>query len=143
LDLKNALSLLNKIPKKVLLIGAGGAARAVLYFLNKKNIENIDVFATSLTRKEDICKDFIVSSFVSKTKLLNSKYDLIINSSSGGMVGKSALNRNILKLVNSAKGIIDIVYNPEMTALLRRGQKNEHSLCWRLNDANRTSKTLF
>ena len=115
--------LLNKIPTKVLLIGAGGAARAVLYFLNKKNIENIDVFATSLTRKEDICKDFIVSSFVSKTNLLNSKYDLIINSSSGGMIGKSALNRNILKLVNSAKGIIDIVYNPEMTALLRQAKK--------------------
>ena len=115
--------LLNKIPTKILLIGAGGAARAVLYFLNKKNIENIDVFATSLTRKEDICKDFIVSSFVSKTNLLNSKYDLIINSSSGGMIGKSALNRNILKLVNSAKGIIDIVYNPEMTALLRQAKK--------------------
>lgn len=121
---EKCFNLLNKIPKKVLLIGAGGAARAVLYFLNKKNIENIDVFATSLTRKEDICKDFIVSSFVSKTNLLNSKYDLIINSSSGGMVGKSALNRNILKLVNSAKGIIDIVYNPEMTTLLKRAQKN-------------------
>ena len=121
---EKCFNLLNKIPKKVLLIGAGGAARAVLYFLNKKNIENIDVFATSLTRKEDIYKDFIVSSFVSKTNLLNSKYDLIINSSSGGMVGKSALNKNILKLVNSAKGIIDIVYNPEMTTLLKRAQKN-------------------
>ena len=121
---EKCFNLLNKIPKKVLLIGAGGAARAVLYFLNKKNIENIDVFATSLTRKEDICKDFIVSSFVSKTNLLNSKYDLIINSSSGGMIGKSALNRNILKLVNRAKGIIDIVYNPEMTTLLKQAQKN-------------------
>ena len=121
---EKCFKLLNKIPKKVLLIGAGGAARAVLYFLNKKNIENIDVFATSLTRKEDICKDFIVSSFVSKTNLLNSKYDLIINSSSGGMIGKSALNRKILKLVNSAKGIIDIVYNPEMTTLLKQAQKN-------------------
>lgn len=121
---EKCFNLLNKIPKKVLLIGAGGAARAVLYFLNKKNIENIDVFATSLTRKEDICKDFIVSSFVSKTNLLNSKYDLIINSSIGGMIGKSALNRNILKLVNRAKGIIDIVYNPEMTTLLKQAQKN-------------------
>ena len=121
---EKCFNLLNKTPTKVLLIGAGGAARAVLYFLNKKNIENIDVFATSLTRKEDICKDFIVSSFVSKTNLLNSKYDLIINSSSGGMVGKSDLNRNILKLVDSAKGIIDIVYNPKLTTLLKRARKN-------------------
>ena len=121
---EKSFKLLNKIPtKNVLLIGAGGAARAVLYFLNKKNIENIDVFATSLTRKEDICKDFIISNFVTKTKFLNSKYDLIINSSSGGMVGKSPLNKNILKLVDSAQGIIDIVYNPEMTALLRQAKK--------------------
>ena len=122
---EKCFNLLNKIPTKVLLIGAGGAARAVLYFLNKKNIENIDVFATSLTRKEDICKDFIVSSFVSKTNLLNSKYDFIINSSSGGMIGKTALNRNILKLVDSAKGIIDIVYKPELTILLKRAHKNK------------------
>ena len=121
---EKSFKLLNKIPtKNVLLVGAGGSARAVLYFLNKKNIENIDVFATSLTRKEEICKDFTISNFVTKTKLLNSKYDLIINSSSGGMVGKSALNKNILKLVDGAKGIIDIVYNPEMTALLRQAKK--------------------
>ena len=121
---EKSFKLLNKIPtKNVLLIGAGGAARAVLYFLNKENIENIDVFATSLTRKEDICKDFTISNFVTKTKFLNFKYDLIINSSSGGMIGKSPLNKNILKLVDSAQGIIDIVYNPEMTALLRQAKK--------------------
>ena len=121
---EKSFKLLNKIPtKNVLLIGAGGAARAVLYFLNKKNIENIDVFATSLTRKEDICKDFTISNFVTKTNFLNSKYDLVINSSSGGMVGKSPLNKNILKLVDGAKGIIDIVYNPEMTELLKQAKK--------------------
>jgi shikimate dehydrogenase len=39
------------------------------------------------------------------------------------MIGKSPLNKNILKLVDSAQGIIDIVYNPEMTTLLRRAEK--------------------
>ena len=34
------------------------------------------------------------------------------------------LNRNILKLVDSAKGIIDIVYNPKLTTLLKRARKN-------------------
>ena len=115
---------LKKSPsKKVLLIGAGGAARSVLYYLNKKNIKNIDVFATSLKRKDNICKDFSVNSFVTKINLLKSKYDLIINSSSGGMTGKSPLNRNIIKLADGAKGVIDIVYNPEMTPLLKRAKK--------------------
>ena len=111
-------------PKKILLIGAGGAARSILYYLNKKNIENIDVFATSLRRKENICNDFSIKNFVTKTNLLKKKYDLIINSSSGGMIGKPPLNRNIIKLADGSKGVIDIVYNPEMTPLLIRAKKN-------------------
>jgi len=115
---------LKKLPlKNVLLIGAGGAARSVLYYLNKKNIENIDVFATSLKRKDNICKDFSVESFVTKTNLLKVRYDLIVNSSSGGMIGKSPLNRNIIKLADGARGVIDIVYNPEMTPLLNRAKR--------------------
>ena len=110
--------------KKILLIGAGGAARSILYYLNKKNIENIDVFATSLRRRENICNDFSIKNFVTKTSLLKRKYDLIINSSSGGMIGKTPLNRNIIKLADKAKGVIDIVYNPDMTPLLNRAKKN-------------------
>ncbi len=110
-------------PKKILLIGAGGAARSILYYLNKINIKNIDVFATSLRRQEDICNDFLIKSFVTKTSLLKTKYDLIINSSSGGMIGKAPLNRNIIKLVDNSNGVIDIVYNPEKTTLLSRAEK--------------------
>ena len=110
-------------PKKILLIGAGGAARSILYYLNKKYIENIDIFATSLRRKENICNDFSIKNFVTKTNLLKKKYDLIINASSGGMIGKPPLNRNIIKLADGAKGVIDIVYNPEMTPLLNRAKK--------------------
>ena len=120
-----SFNLLKKIKtRKVLLIGAGGAARSILYYLNKKNIKNIDVFATSLRRRDDICNDFSVSSFVVKTNLLKTKYDLIINSSSGGMVGKTPLNRNLIQLADNASGVIDIVYNPEMTPLLMRAKKN-------------------
>ncbi len=111
-------------PKKILLIGAGGAARSILYYLNKKYFENIDVFATSLRRKENICNDFSIKNFVTKTNLLKKNYDLIINASSGGMIDKPPLNRNIIKLADGAKGVIDIVYNPEMTPLLSRAKKN-------------------
>ena len=120
-----SIKLLKNIPSnKVLLIGAGGAARSILYYLNNKNIKNIDVFAPSFRRKEDICKDFVIKNFVTKTSSLKTKYDLIINSSSGGMVGKSPLNINIIKLVDITKGVIDIVYNPEITPLLNRAKKN-------------------
>ena len=40
------------------------------------------------------------------------------------MVGKSPLHRNIIKLVDSTKNVIDIVYNPEITTFLTRAPKN-------------------
>jgi shikimate dehydrogenase len=135
---------LKKIPSnKVLLIGAGGAARSILYYLNHKNIENIDIFATSFRRKDDICNDFVIKSFVTKTGLLKTKYDIIINSSSGGMVGKSPLNRNLIKLVDGTKGVIDIVYNPEITPLLHRAEKKNIPFVGGLDHAYRTSQTLL
>ena len=56
-----------------------------------------------LEEKKIFVMTFIVKSFVTKTSLLKTKYDLIINSSSGGMVGKSPLNRNLIKLVDGYK----------------------------------------
>lgn len=110
-------------PKSVLLIGAGGAARSVLYFLNEKSIENIDIFAPSLKRKQGLSSDFKFSKFVNNTSKLNTKYDLIINASSAGMVGSKKLNRNIFKFVKNSKGVIDIVYNPMRTDLLQNANK--------------------
>ena len=64
-------SLKIKKPKTVLVVGAGGAARAVLYFLNKKNIVNIDVFAPSLKRKVGLETCFNFKNFINKsTKLI-------------------------------------------------------------------------
>lgn len=104
--------------KTVLVIGAGGAARSILYFLNKKKIKNIDVFAPSLKRKKGIVENFLIKSFTNKSLTLKSRYDLIINASSAGMIGKKKLNKKILKIASKSKGIIDIVYNPAMTELL-------------------------
>ena len=108
-----------KNPKSVLLIGAGGAARSVLYYLNYKNVENIDIFAPSLKRKQGLSSDFKFRKFVNNTSKLEAKYELIINASSAGMVGSKRLNRNIFKLVKRSKGVIDIVYNPIQTDLLQ------------------------
>ncbi len=110
--------------KTVLLIGAGGASRAILYFLNKKNIEKIDVFATSFKRREGLSKDFKFKNFTNKTTLLRKKYDLIINASNAGMSHNNKINRNILRLVKKTKGVIDIVYNPLETDLLREAKKH-------------------
>ena len=110
--------------KNVLLIGAGGAARAVLYTLNEKSIENIDIFTRTLNRKKSISSDFKIKKFTNKTSNLRKKYDLIINSSSAGMLHQDKMKKAILKLVPRAKYIIDIVYNPLLTELIIEAHKN-------------------
>ena len=111
--------------KSVLLVGAGGAARAILYFLNKRRIENIDIFATSIKREENLKKKFQFNRFLIRSTHLKNRYDLIINASSAGMTKKNKINRNILNLVKDAKGVIDIVYNPIETDLLKKAKKHD------------------
>ena len=113
-----------KSTKTILLIGAGGASRAILYFLNKKNFKNIDIFATSLSKKQGLSKNFNFKNFTNKTTLLKKKYDLIINASNAGMSNGNKMNRNILRLVKKTKGVIDIVYNPIETDLLKEAKKH-------------------
>ena len=113
-----------KKTKTVLIIGAGGASRAILYFLNKKYIENIDIFAKSFRRREGLSKNFKFKNFTNKTTLLKKKYDLIINASNAGMSHGNKINRNILRLVKKTKGVIDIVYNPLETDLLKEAKKH-------------------
>ncbi len=111
--------------KSVLLVGAGGAARAILYFLNQKNIEKIDIFATSIRREENLKKKFKFDRFLIRPSHLKIRYDLIINASSAGMTKKNKINRNILNLVKKARGVIDIVYNPIETDLLKKAKKHD------------------
>tara|TARA_B100000674_G_C37782774_1_gene887991 strand:+ start:236 stop:1045 length:810 start_codon:yes stop_codon:yes gene_type:complete len=111
--------------RSVLVVGAGGAARSILYFLNKKKICNIDIYTKSLRRKKGILMDFSINNFTNNSIKLKKRYDLIINASSAGMIGKTKLNRNILKLVPKSKGVIDIVYNPLITELINCANKNQ------------------
>ena len=47
-----------------------------------------------------------------------------MNASSAGMEKNNKINRNILYLVKKARGVIDIVYNPIDTDLLREARKH-------------------
>ena len=52
------------------------------------------------------------------------RQDLIINASNAGMSHNNEINRNILRLVKKTKGVIDIVYNPLETDLLKEAEKH-------------------
>ena len=104
---------------KILLIGAGGAARSILQFLNDEEINQIDIFTRSLNKKKTLSKSMRFDNFIIDSKeLRNKRYDLIINASDAGMLGRKNLANNVYKLVSNTAYIIDIVYNPMRTKLI-------------------------
>ena len=107
---------------QVLLLGAGGAARAIIAGLVKENVESIMI----ANRTEDNANS--LSQFANKigmnvtTSLLSDvedvgKYDLIINATSVGLKNESSpiSTKNIRK----DSVVYDIVYNPMNTDLIK------------------------
>ncbi|MGR3218225.1 MAG: type I 3-dehydroquinate dehydratase, partial [Candidatus Anammoxibacter sp.] len=103
--------------KKVVIIGAGGAARAIAFGLKGKNAD-ITIINRTHERALDLSKD-IGCNCVQLDELAKLEIDILINTTSVGMfpnVDESLVPDAILK-----KGMIvfDIIYNPTETKLLK------------------------
>jgi len=112
-------------PKKVAIIGAGGAARALCFALGKKKVDLVSIYDIDSFRSLSLMKRFNYifpdSKFraVGKIEELNlSDKDLLINASSVGMKSDDPLliNRNML---HSGLFVYDLIYNPKETKLLK------------------------
>jgi len=106
--------------KKTLVIGAGGAARAVCYALN---YENADLYITNRTSSKGIglAKDFS-GKFVYENDLKHLGPEIIINTTSVGMfphIEKTPVDKNVFQNTGVA---FDIVYNPVETRFLREAK---------------------
>lgn len=126
-DLKN---------KTAFVIGAGGAARAIVYGLIKSHVRKIYITNRSAIRAAELIKNF--TNFASEKnceiKFLEQKdfekhlseCDLLTNSTSLGMKGQEPLEIDLQNL-NQDAIVYDIVYKPLMTELLKsaaaRGNK--------------------
>jgi shikimate dehydrogenase len=108
--------------KKVLVLGAGGAARAIVYGLKEKGAL-VYILNRTLEKAKNLAKEF-------KAKVLNfnrqkevSNFDIIINATSVGMeplVNETPINPSFLK---KNQIVFDIVYNPKETKLLKEAKK--------------------
>lgn len=123
--------------KKAFVIGAGGAARAVIYSLIKSGASKVIITNRSEDRVQKIIEDFANFSSEKKCNLefLNredfennlNECDLLVNSTSLGMVGQEPLKLDIKNLKKSAI-VYDIVYNPLMTDLLKDAKKQGNKI---------------
>lgn len=102
--------------KTALVLGAGGASRAVILGLRRENIE-VTICNRTFEKAEKLAEEFgcEVLDWEQRGKLL--AYDLIVNTTSLGMKGEGTTNINFVGAKKSAV-VTDIVYNPIHTEFL-------------------------
>jgi shikimate dehydrogenase len=114
--------------KIAFVIGAGGAARAIVYALIKNQVKNIFITNRNHNRALNLIDDFAIFAKEKKCELnflpqvdfekqLNT-CDLLINSTSLGMENQEELKIDLEKLKKTAI-VYDIVYKPLETELLK------------------------
>ena len=110
--------------KKVLVIGAGGAARAVVYGL-KKEYAQITIINRTDEKAQKIAEEFnIKADKLENIKGLIEDNEIVINTTSVGM--KPNLNESIIpeEYLEKGKIIMDIVYTPIRTKLIDSAEKS-------------------
>ncbi|MEM9278410.1 MAG: shikimate dehydrogenase [Pseudomonadota bacterium] len=111
--------------EKALVIGAGGASRAVVYALIEAGFSQINIANRTYERAENLANDFGNSCFSKKLdeieKLLPDM-DFVVNTTSLGMVGQGSGNLPDLSGLSDTAVVTDIVYTPLMTPFLATAQ---------------------
>jgi shikimate dehydrogenase len=109
----------------VVVIGAGGGARAVVYSLGDRGARDIRVVNRTLPRAESLAREFgpPVSAFAwDERHLALDGAAMLVNTTSQGMVGQPPLNLTLDTLPATAL-VCDIVYVPVNTPLLAAAQR--------------------
>jgi shikimate dehydrogenase len=119
--------------KNIVILGAGGATRAVYYALLRQGIKKIIICNRNEIKAQSLINDFkdefkncnlILGSWDKKENSLKD-CDLLINCTSLGMLGKDDLSVKLDNL-NKEAIVTDIVYNPLMTNLLKDAKNKGH-----------------
>ena len=118
----------NLTKKKFLIIGAGGAAKAIISGLLLEKETNITVVNRSLDRAKKLQEFFsqkIAIADFKETSDLANDVDVIVNSTSCGLNNNNNLQINYKK-ITSRKIFYDIVYKPLQTKLICEAKNNGH-----------------
>lgn len=110
--------------KSALILGAGGAARAIIAGLQERNIENITIVNRTRERAEELALmsgGQVAVTEWSKLSVQLESADLFVNTTSLGMSGQPDLDLSLDPLGKSAL-VTDIVYVPLETNLLKQAR---------------------
>ncbi len=114
---KSLLPLLEKHHKNALILGTGGASKAVAFALKKNNIKFKFVSRNS--------QGLDILSYQDVTKEIIEKYSIIINSTPVGTTPDVEKSPNIpYQFITKNHLLFDLIYNPEVTQFLSKGRAN-------------------
>jgi shikimate dehydrogenase len=112
--------------KRVILLGAGGAARAIGFGLKGRGCQLI-ISNRSKKRGEVLSKelecDYLPISSLVRMKAGDFEADVVINATSLGMVPRDRETPISRKLLKEGMVVMDIVYQPLQTRLLREAKE--------------------
>lgn len=107
--------------KKALVLGAGGAARAIIYALREYGAD-VFIFNRTTQKAEALAEKFDVET-IDFRKIKEAGFDIIVNCTPIGM--SPQIEQSLLTAEQIKKGavVMDIVTNPLETQLLREAKK--------------------
>ncbi len=104
--------------RDAIVIGAGGAARAILFALAQADIGTVTLLARSPLKAAALLSHFGLKGQVLRMDARLPPADLLVNSSPLGMAGQPPLDLDLTPLPDDAL-VYDIVYTPLETGLLK------------------------
>jgi shikimate dehydrogenase len=125
-DIEGIAYALNGIEIKnnnVLIIGAGGAARAMAYFLRKQHA-NIFYLNRSLDKALHLCKEF-GGEVIMRPELNLKNMDIVVNTTTVGMYPDTHTSPLPDAGFNKNQLVFDMIYHPVMTTLLKQAKKSK------------------
>jgi len=112
--------------KRFVLLGAGGAARAIAFGLEERGYP-LTVVNRSKERGQALCKelgcDYLPVSSLMRMKTGELEADIIINATSLGMYPRDGDTPIPKELLKEGMTVMDIVYQPLQTKLLREAKE--------------------
>lgn len=116
--------------RPVVVLGAGGAARAILHGLIEAGAENVIITNRTAEKAQEIAAmnaDIVrVAPWEQRNQILEDA-GFLTNTTALGMTGKAPLDIDLAALPDDA-AVCDIVYAPLMTDLLQQAQRNGNQI---------------
>jgi shikimate dehydrogenase len=108
--------------RRAIVLGAGGAARAILWALSARQIGRVTILNRDMKRAVDLLAGFDGRGAVASWGAPLPFADLLVNATPLGMAGMPALDVNLAVLPTHAF-VGDVVYDPVETPLLRQARR--------------------